>query len=295
MMMPSLIDQNKLRRDFDASTREVPSHGCTLDNLFNGSHEFMDIPSLGHDDHNSLLQSSSSSSSNMHGFHDYTPPSFSLSSNFYHREDSDLSLLGHSVSGNQSRFPAPERSRIPSYSAFVRVGKDVTGEQSHSHNQIDHACTPIFSAPETQNNNSSGQFKIPKAETPLPDNIDFKEEPDMEQCIPNVWSPSLSPKIDLPVIPHVPATKESDIPSSGNSTKRPLEGDDEATKERLIRAKGKDACDIEVAEGLSDGEDGDKSKAKRRIKIEFIDDKNRRLITFSKRKAGIMKKVSILF
>lgn len=33
-------------------------------------------------------------------------------------------------------------------------------------------------------------------------------------------------------------------------------------------------------------------KGRRKISIEFIDDKSRRLITFSKRKAGIMKKVS---
>jgi pheromone receptor transcription factor len=43
---------------------------------------------------------------------------------------------------------------------------------------------------------------------------------------------------------------------------------------------------------------GDESDAKptrrsgrRKIKIEYIEDKNRRHITFSKRKAGIMKKV----
>jgi pheromone receptor transcription factor len=55
-------------------------------------------------------------------------------------------------------------------------------------------------------------------------------------------------------------------------------------------------------DGDEDGEDDDddapKSKAadkksgRRKIKIEFINDKSRRHITFSKRKAGIMKKVS---
>lgn len=50
---------------------------------------------------------------------------------------------------------------------------------------------------------------------------------------------------------------------------------------------------------IDDGSDGDASedkksldkKGRRKIKIEFIDDKSRRHITFSKRKLGIMKKV----
>lgn len=54
-------------------------------------------------------------------------------------------------------------------------------------------------------------------------------------------------------------------------------------------------------DGDEDGEDddddapkkaADKKSGRRKIKIEFINDKSRRHITFSKRKAGIMKKVS---
>lgn len=43
----------------------------------------------------------------------------------------------------------------------------------------------------------------------------------------------------------------------------------------------------------SDEEKPTKRSGRRKIKIEYIQDKNRRHITFSKRKAGIMKKVSI--
>lgn len=55
-------------------------------------------------------------------------------------------------------------------------------------------------------------------------------------------------------------------------------------------------------DGDEDGDDdeddapkkNDKKSGRRKIKIEFINDKSRRHITFSKRKAGIMKKVSVL-
>lgn len=47
--------------------------------------------------------------------------------------------------------------------------------------------------------------------------------------------------------------------------------------------------------GDEDDSDGsgrpDKRSGRRKIKIEYINDKSRRHITFSKRKAGIMKKV----
>ena len=52
-----------------------------------------------------------------------------------------------------------------------------------------------------------------------------------------------------------------------------------------------------VESGGEDDEDEDKPKDKkagrRKIKIEFIQDKSRRHITFSKRKAGIMKKARL--
>lgn len=47
-----------------------------------------------------------------------------------------------------------------------------------------------------------------------------------------------------------------------------------------------------VEEDDSDGSGiPDKRSGRRKIKIEYINDKSRRHITFSKRKAGIMKKV----
>ncbi|EJC97841.1 SRF-TF-domain-containing protein, partial [Fomitiporia mediterranea MF3/22] len=53
--------------------------------------------------------------------------------------------------------------------------------------------------------------------------------------------------------------------------------------------------DNEAAESGADDDDeegvkSDKKAGRRKIKIEFIQDKSRRHITFSKRKAGIMKK-----
>ncbi len=45
----------------------------------------------------------------------------------------------------------------------------------------------------------------------------------------------------------------------------------------------------------TDSEKPARRSGRRKIKIEYIEDKNRRHITFSKRKAGIMKKVNIHF
>src|SRR6266542_5593035 len=54
--------------------------------------------------------------------------------------------------------------------------------------------------------------------------------------------------------------------------------------------------DDDLDEESGDEETGSKNEkraGRRKIKIEYIDDKSRRHITFSKRKAGIMKKVNI--
>ena len=47
-------------------------------------------------------------------------------------------------------------------------------------------------------------------------------------------------------------------------------------------------------DGRSTSFGGEKRSGRRKIKIEYIGDKSRRHITFSKRKAGIMKKVPLL-
>lgn len=48
------------------------------------------------------------------------------------------------------------------------------------------------------------------------------------------------------------------------------------------------------SKGLDDDDDDDdKEKGRRKIQIEYIEEKSKRHITFSKRKAGIMKKVSL--
>ena len=56
---------------------------------------------------------------------------------------------------------------------------------------------------------------------------------------------------------------------------------------------GFEAEDPNDASGADDSETEKPARrsGRRKIKIEYIEDKNRRHITFSKRKAGIMKKV----
>jgi len=70
-------------------------------------------------------------------------------------------------------------------------------------------------------------------------------------------------------------TQEGNTNNGGGS---PVDEDDDVKKE--------------MSEGGSPGSNGDapKKAGRRKINIEFIEDKSRRHITFSKRKAGIMKK-----
>lgn len=61
----------------------------------------------------------------------------------------------------------------------------------------------------------------------------------------------------------------------------------QANSETSFRKKLDSDCDDD---DLEDGEKDSKRAGRRKIKIEYIQDKSRRHITFSKRKAGIMKK-----
>lgn len=74
-------------------------------------------------------------------------------------------------------------------------------------------------------------------------------------------------------------TDENTSPSHEDLVPPPPPVDHRGTK----RARGGDEEDEEEEKG---------GRERRKIEIKFIEDKSRRHITFSKRKAGIMKKVS---
>jgi hypothetical protein len=68
------------------------------------------------------------------------------------------------------------------------------------------------------------------------------------------------------------------------------------TTQRGVAGKGQIPTMVNQTGLEEDSDDSDKPakrSGRRKIKIEYIEDKNRRHITFSKRKAGIMKKVNI--
>lgn len=88
-------------------------------------------------------------------------------------------------------------------------------------------------------------------------------------------------------------TGDDSVVSSGNAPLMTVLRQDPSTASNQLQ--------IESATGLLDElEDSDdesprgegKRAGRRKIKIEYIEDKSRRHITFSKRKAGIMKKVT---
>lgn len=103
---------------------------------------------------------------------------------------------------------------------------------------------------------------------------------------PSSAPPSLPPLLPLPTMPD---------PAQGLAgNKRRL---DDPNGPHHPPAEDTFITDHDAAESGGDDDDddekpkSDKKAGRRKIKIEFIQDKSRRHITFSKRKAGIMKKV----
>ena len=86
-------------------------------------------------------------------------------------------------------------------------------------------------------------------------------------------------------------------PTLRNKRARPT--DDAAPVETSFQHEdGEDEDDEDDDDGGGGGggaKKADKKAGRRKIKIEYINDKSRRHITFSKRKAGIMKKARFVF
>jgi len=89
-----------------------------------------------------------------------------------------------------------------------------------------------------------------------------------------------------------PASSAGNSEDNSSNAAATTIGNDEHIDKKFKHSQGDEASD-EASEG--DGEDEEPRKSKRagrrKIKIEYIEDKSRRHITFSKRKSGIMKKV----
>jgi len=71
---------------------------------------------------------------------------------------------------------------------------------------------------------------------------------------------------------------------------KPQGQDDQLLSEGAISQQAEAAASKRVEDEEDDDDDHKPGRERRKIEIKFIDDKARRHITFSKRKAGIMKK-----
>ncbi|KAF8737742.1 hypothetical protein AX14_012408 [Amanita brunnescens Koide BX004] len=88
---------------------------------------------------------------------------------------------------------------------------------------------------------------------------------------------------------HAPAPAPADPHPAAAQAAPPAVADDAFINDQdAVDSAGEDEEDEEKPKS-------DKKAGRRKIKIEFIQDKSRRHITFSKRKAGIMKKANLLF
>lgn len=90
-----------------------------------------------------------------------------------------------------------------------------------------------------------------------------------------------------------PAPPPTTSPSLRHKRPRPpdLDTDPRHPEDPFQHEDGDEEDDEDDDDGPAASKKADKKAGRRKIKIEFIQDKSRRHITFSKRKAGIMKKV----
>lgn len=72
-----------------------------------------------------------------------------------------------------------------------------------------------------------------------------------------------------------------------------LEHDDLENGNGAVESRGVKRARTSTAADDDDDDDDKPGRERRKIEIKFIQDKSRRHITFSKRKAGIMKKVRV--
>lgn len=97
---------------------------------------------------------------------------------------------------------------------------------------------------------------------------------------------------------HNPPPASVTSPTSRTKRPRPTDiagaPDSSAIDEHAFQHEDpEDEEDDDDEDGPGAGKKSEKKAGRRKIKIEFISDKSRRHITFSKRKAGIMKKVCL--
>ena len=105
----------------------------------------------------------------------------------------------------------------------------------------------------------------------------------------------------MSTVANPPPTSVTSPPIRSTKRARPLDDDDPTpvtvpgsapgVDHPFQQEDGDDDEDDDEEDANSPPKKGDKKAGRRKIKIEFIQDKSRRHITFSKRKAGIMKKV----
>lgn len=81
--------------------------------------------------------------------------------------------------------------------------------------------------------------------------------------------------------------------SKDNKDHTPEEGGDDHIDKKFKHDHGDGEDDDDDDEEEEDAPKSGKRAGRRKIKIEYIEDKSRRHITFSKRKSGIMKKVPV--
>jgi hypothetical protein len=223
-----------------------------------------------------------------------------------HQEYSSLSLsvsekLIDSMEVHKSLIPPEEDS---CESSFLESGI-LARESCQSHEIYHHQQVESFSS--DQHDRNSQRSEIYHQESPIPDRIVASSSsplPTHQQSVNELPGSSMN-------VPAICPTLSDDNRASSLHTDSSLaenlfddehyslsyeeeddeENDEENDEESLLNVtKSARSLSLPLAHRLVAKETDYKALGKRKINIQFIEDKNRRHITFSKRKAGIMKK-----
>lgn len=208
-----------------------------------------------------------------------------------------------------SRSDAPCRRSARHQQAMDSSASNSPAPQQHAPGQ-QHQQQPLLSAPDAQQDSSQASAQSQQHPSPLPPTLPSSasqpappgQAPDNDSLLPpQPVAPSAGPSTAAPspAPPTTRSTRKAAPPiiafdPSADGSDDDDDDDEGGPKKKRRAAAGPKASSAKGSGNEAGGSAGPvdpDDKGRRKIEIEYIQKKEKRHITFSKRKAGIMKKV----